>query len=381
MKKSIGVIFGGQSVEHEVSIISGLQVVENLDSNKFNITSLYIDKDGFWYHGDILKKVEIFKEWDKNKKRAKQFFPTFDKKDKKNIINSLDAVVIAMHGNYGEDGKIQGLFEFLDIPYSSSGVVGSATGMDKIVMKKIFDGMGLPVLPYIWFNRDDFKNDKKEWINKIHYTLDYPVFVKPANLGSSIGISIAKNENELINSVEIASNYDKRIIVEKGIPNAFEVNCSAILKNGEILVSETEEPIKWEEFLSFKDKYIRGSGITKNEGMRSMSRKIPAEISDDLKKQIERYTKDIYKTMDCKGVVRVDYLLDNDKTKVFVNEINTIPGSFSFYLWEPLGIKFANLIELMIDEAILINKDKKSNITRYDSEILKKIGGLKGSKR
>ena len=286
-----------------------------------------------------------------------------------------------MHGNYGEDGKIQGLFEFLDIPYSSSGVVGSATGMDKIVMKKIFDGMGLPVLPYIWFNRDDFKNDKKEWINKIHYTLDYPVFVKPANLGSSIGISIAKNENELINSVEIASNYDKRIIVEKGIPNAFEVNCSAILKNGEILVSETEEPIKWEEFLSFKDKYIRGSGITKNEGMRSMSRKIPAEISDDLKKQIERYTKDIYKTMDCKGVVRVDYLLDNDKTKVFVNEINTIPGSFSFYLWEPLGIKFANLIELMIDEAILINKDNKSNITRYDSEILKKIGGLKGSKR
>lgn len=381
MKKNIGVIFGGQSVEHEVSIITGLQVVENIDKIKYDVTAIYIDKDGFWYHGENLKRVDFFSEWSKNKKKAKQFFPTFDKKDKKNVLNKLDAIVVAMHGNYGEDGKIQGIFEFWDIPYTSSGIVGSATGMDKIVMKKIFDGMGLPVLPYIWFNRDDFKKERKEWINKIRYTLDYPVFVKPANLGSSIGISIAKDEDELINAVEIASNYDKRVIVEKGVTNAVEVNCSAVLKEGEVLISEMEEPVKWEEFLSFKDKYIRSNAKSKSGGMGNMSRKIPAEISQELKKHIESYTRDIYKTMDCKGVVRIDYILDNDKTKVFVNEINTIPGSFSFYLWEPKGIDFKDLIDLMINEAIRVNEDKKSNITRYDSEILKKIGGIKGSKR
>lgn len=381
MKKNIGVIFGGQSVEHEVSIITGLQIIENTDKTKYNITALYIDKDGFWYHGDALKKVEIYTDWAKNKKKAKCFYPNFDKKDKKSIINSLDAIVIGMHGNYGEDGKIQGLFEFLDIPYTSSGVVGSATGMDKIVMKKIFDGMSLPVLPYIWFYRNDFEKNRSEIIKKIHYTLDYPVFVKPANLGSSIGISMAKNEEELVKAVEIASNYDKRILVEKGVTNAVEVNCSAVLKDNEVLISAMEEPVKWEEFLSFKDKYIRSNSKTKGSGMNNMARKIPADISTELKEHIENYTRDIYKTMDCKGVVRIDYILDNDKTKVFVNEINTIPGSFSFYLWEAVGLNFSSLIDLMIDEAIRVNNDKKENIVRYDSEILKRIGGTKGSKR
>jgi D-alanine-D-alanine ligase len=380
MKQNIGIIFGGKSVEHEVSIVTGLQVVENIDRDKYNPIPIYIDKDGFWFHGDKLTDVKIYSNWDKNKKKVKQFFPSFDKKDKKNILNKLYALIIAMHGNYGEDGKLQGMIDFMDIPYSSSGVVGSATGMDKIVMKNVFVGLGLPVLPYLWFNKFEWEKDKNELIKKIHYTLDYPIFVKPANLGSSIGISMANNENELINAIEIAIRYDKRILVEKGVENVVEVNSSALLNNNEVQVSAMEEPVRWEKFLSFNDKYIRSNSKSKS-GMSGMSRKIPAQISDEIKKQIESHTKIIYKAMDCKGVVRIDYILNSDKDKVYVNEINTIPGSMSFYLWEPVGIKFKDLIDILIDQAVKSNNDKEDQIVRYDSDILKRLGGSKGSKR
>lgn len=376
MKKNLAIIFGGQSVEHDVSIITGLQIIENIDKNKYNITPVYIDKNGDWFYGNKLIDIKIYNEWEKNKKKLNQFYPSLNKKDKKNILLKMDVLIIGSHGTYCEDGKLQGYLELINIPFTCSGVVGSATGMDKIIMKKIFIGMDLPVLPYIWFTRDEWRSEQKEWINKIHYTLDYPIFVKPANLGSSIGISMANNEKELINAVDIASHYDKRILVEKGIENANEVNCSVIFNNNKIMISALEEPIHWEKFLSFEDKYIKNSSKSKS-GMQSMTRKIPAQINNELKKDIENYSVQIYRAMDCKGVVRIDYILDKEKTKVFINEINTIPGSMSFYLWEPVGIKFNNLLDIIIDEAIKENNSKKDNIIRYDSAILKKNAGLK----
>lgn len=377
MKKNIGIIYGGKSVEHEVSIITGLQIYENIDNNKYSVELIYIDKDGSWFYGSNLKNLKIYNEWDKNKKKFKQFYPSIDKKDKKNILNKLDAVIIACHGTYGEDGKLQGLMELLDIAYTSSGVVGSATGMDKVVMKKIFLGMGLPVLPYIWFYKEDWAKNQKELIKKVHYTLDYPVFIKPANLGSSIGISMANNEKELINAVNIAIEYDRRILVEKGIDNAVEVNCSCIYSDQKVLTSSLEEPVRWEKFLSFEDKYIRNNSKSKS-GMSNMARKIPADISKEIKEDIEDFSVKIYNTMDCKGVVRIDYILDEDKTKVYVNEINTIPGSLSFYLWEPKDIKFKELIDILINEAVKLHANKSKFITRFDSPILKRVGS--GSK-
>ena len=379
MKKNIGIIFGGKSVEHEVSVITGLQIIENADKQKYNIIPIYIDKDGDWYFGDALKDVKIYSDWCKSKKKIKKFIPGLDKNNKKDILNSLYSLIIAIHGNYGEDGKLQGFLELAGIPYASSGVVGSATGMDKVVMKKIFLGMDLPVLPYIWFKRNEWEEKREEIIKKIHYTLDYPVFVKPANLGSSIGISMASNEEELTEAIEIAINYDKRILVEKGIADPCEVNASAIFKNGEVLVSEIEEPVRWEEFLSFNDKYIRSNSKSKS-GMSGMSRKIPADINDEIRSHVINYTRAIYKAMDCSGVVRVDYLLDSDKTKVYINEINTIPGSFSFYLWEPSGIKFSELIDIIIEESVKAFEDRKKDIIRYDSEILTRLNGPKTGK-
>ncbi len=375
MKQNIGIIFGGKTVEHEVSIITGLQVIENIDKSNYEIIAIYVDKNGDWYYGEKLKDISVFKNWEKNKKKIKQFFPSLDKKDRKNILNRVDAIVMAMHGNYGEDGKLQGFLELLNIPYTSSGVVGSAAGMDKIVMKKIFEGLSLPILPYLWFYKYEWQNNMSEIIKKVKWTLEYPLFVKPANLGSSIGISIAKNEDELIRAIEIAIRYDNRIIVEKGLENSIDINESALSKNGEILVSLLEEPLKWETFLSFDDKYI--NDISSKNGMVGMQRKIPAELPAEMTKKIEDYSREIYKTMHCKGVVRIDYLVNHSKSEVFVNEINTIPGSLSFYLWEHSGIKFSELINMLIKEAIKSSEDKKSQIESFDSTILNKFGGSK----
>lgn len=379
MKKKVGVIFGGKSVEHEVSIITGSQVLENIDTNKYEIVPIYLGKDGVWYSDKKLFNIDIYKNFDKIKTKIKTFIPTLNKKDKKNILNTLDVIVIASHGTYGEDGKLQGLLDFLDIPYTSSGVVGAAVGMDKIIMKKVFLGMSLPVLPYLWFTRDDWESDQQEWIKKVHYTLDYPVFVKPANLGSSIGISMAKNEKELINAVNIAIRYDSRILIEKGMQKAIEVNCSALKKDKKVILSELEEPMRWEEFLSFEDKYIRGNNKAKA-GMGSMARKIPAEISDELKTKIEDYSKSVYMAMHCKGVVRIDYILDNEKTKVHINEINTIPGSFAFYLWEPKGISFSQILDIIINEAIKEFNNNKENVLEFDSKLLEKLAKSQGTK-
>ena len=365
--KKIGIIYGGKSVEHEVSIITGLQAYENLDKSKYTVELIYIDKDGDWFFGEKkLKDLKIYKNW--TKKCAKQFQPSLNKKDKKNILNSLDAAVIACHGNYGEDGKLQSFLEFLDIPYTSSGVVGSSSGMDKIVMKSIFSGINLPVLPYIWFTRHEWIEKSEEVIKKVRYTLDYPVFVKPANLGSSIGISMVNDEKDLINAIDVASKYDYRIIVEKGVANSVEINCSAIMKDNEVLTSVLEEPVRWEKFLSFDDKYINANSKTK--GMGSMGRKIPAEVTKEQKEHIENYTKQIYKTMDCCGVVRVDYLMDESREHVYVNEINTIPGSFSFYLWEHNDLPFGKLLDVLIEEALRQAALRKDKVLKYDSKIL-----------
>ena len=377
MKQNIGVIFGGRSVEHEVSIITGLQILENIDKSKYEVIPIYIDKEGYWYYGDKLNDILIFKDWNKNKKKIKSFVPNLDKKDKKNILNKCGVIVIAMHGNYGEDGKLQGFLEFIDIPYTSSGVVGAATGMDKIVMKKIFEGLSLPILPYLWFYKYEWHNNMSEIINKVKWTLEYPVFVKPANLGSSIGISVAENEDDLIRAIEVAIRYDNRIIIEKGLIDSIDINCSVLSRGGEILVSLLEEPIKWETFLSFNDKYI--NEISKN-GMAGMKRKIPADIPSELTKKIEEYSREIYKTMHCNGVVRIDYLISHNKQEVFVNEINTVPGSLSFYLWEYSDIKFSELIDILIKEAIRINEDKKNQIESFNSSILNKFGGNKNRK-
>ncbi len=380
---NVAVFFGGKTVEHDVSIVTAQQLIQNMDKTKYKPVPVYITRDGDWFSGEELTKIEAFKKFDKNAKgvkrvylpantRAKQLYLFKPEKQgvfkkENNVYAPIDCAIIAMHGLNGEDGTLQGLLELADIPYTSSGVLGSASGMDKILMKAVFLGAGFPSLPYTYFDRDAFNKDEESILDKCEKVLKYPMFVKPSNLGSSIGITKAHNRDELKDAILVAKEYDRRILVEQGIDSPKEINCSALGFGDDVSASVCEMPYNSDEFLTFSDKYLNGN---KNQaGMEALSRRIPAPISDELTKKIQDMTVQAFKLMDCKGVVRIDYMLDKEDN-LYINEINTIPGSFAFYLWEPKGKSYSALIDELIDIAFRANKDRKQNNFAFDSEII-----------
>lgn len=405
--KKLGVIFGGVTCEHDVSVVSGLQLIENVDKMKYEVIPIYIHSNGEWYTGKELLDAKIYQDFNNYEtKLTKAIIPpnkkgllVFEKGFfAKNRFVPLDVVIPAMHGMNGEDGTLQGLLELANIPYTSSGVLGSSVGMDKILMKKVFEAHDLPVLPYTYLIRDDWKSNKDKVIDTIEELITYPMFVKPSNLGSSIGISKAKDRNGLIDAIEIAIQYDSRVIVEKGVENLIEINCSALGIGDDVKTSVCEEPVNWEEFLTFEDKYMRGSkgsksgskitnklGIqdatkqvttklgSKQGGMESMDRRIPANIPAKQTKEIQELTIKAFKSLNSKGVVRIDFIVDKDDNKVYINEINTIPGSFSFYLWKHNGIEYSELIDKLVEIAEKANEEKNKNNYTYQSNIIGNI--------
>ena len=388
--KKVGVIFGGVSCEHDVSIVTALQLIENLDRTKYEVYPIYIHSDGEWYVDDRLLNVKLYAEFDMYKNGLAKGYIAPNRHGivfqsrfsflKENFV-PLDVVIPALHGMNGEDGSVQGLLELANIPYTSSGILGASVGMDKIVMKTVFQANGFPVLPYTYFLRSEWKNHQSEMIQKVENNLAYPMFVKPANLGSSIGIAKVKNKEELIEAVEVAISFDERVIVEKALEHIKEVNCSALGRADEVQVSSTEEPVLWHEFLTFDEKYLAGgkgklSG-TKNT-MASMSRKVPASITEEQTKEVQTMTANVFKALNSKGVVRVDFLVDQEDGKVYVNEINTIPGSFAFYLWQHDGLTYPQLIDCLIEIAEQENREKNQNNYTYESNIVGNFGG--GSK-
>lgn len=386
----LAVVFGSRAAEHDVSIITGLQILENADKRKYDAYPVYISRSGEWFIGDALRDIKTYKNFDPGKKGlSKAFLPpmpgynglyTFEKGGlfKKNSSKAvhMDCAILAMHGMHGEDGTLQGLFELADIPYSSAGVTGSAVGMDKIIMKAVFKSMGLPVLPSKYFYRSEWKEEPEQVIIALEQ-LEYPLFVKPANLGSSIGINRANDREQLKHALEVAVNYDRRVLVEKGLDKPIEINCACVGGSGKAQSSCCEQPGSWTDFLTFEDKYLRGSG----KGMKNLSRQIPAPISEELTKRIQDMTVQIFKMLECKGVVRVDYMMDRTTGDIFVNEINTIPGSFAFYLYEPMGIPFVRLIDMLVEGAFAALDEKRESSYAFDSEILgKAMSGLKSAK-
>lgn len=379
--KKVGVVFGGRSVEHEVSIITGMQVMENIDKKKYQVVPIYITKEGKWLSGDCLLDFSNFKN--NTLSQAVEIFVSpncgnyniypnpeniglFGKK----ILGSLDVVFPALHGTHGEDGSIQGLFELMDIPYAGCGVLASSVGMDKILMKDVYKANGIPIVNYYWFYRSNWKNDENSVVKEIEETLKYPVFVKPANLGSSIGINIAKDQEALIKAIEIAVNYDRKVIVEQAVETPREINCAVLGYDEELNTSLCEEPLGWEDVLTFEDKYVKSNAKGgKSSGERRI---IPADISDDLRLRIEDLAKQAFVCIDAKGTARIDFLVDKEEN-VFVNEINTIPGSFGFYLWEGKGYSFGHLVDELINIAIITHEDKKSNMYNFEANLLNRI--------
>lgn len=389
MKLRIGVIFGGESVEHEVSIISAVQAMKALDAEKYEIIPIYIGKDREWYTGKLLKDIEIYKDLDLLKKYATNVVLT-NRKDKfvlikktgiRRIVDYVDLILPVVHGTNVEDGTLQGYLELIGIPYAFSNLYSSSIGQDKVFQKQILQSEGLPVTKYTWFFDNDYKEDEEEILKNIK-KIGYPVMVKPARLGSSVGISKVKNEDEIRAAIEEAIKYDEKILVEKVVENLKEVNCSVLGNYEHQEASEIEEVMGVDEFLSYRDKYLGGSKKLgkSTKGMAATNRILPARIDEKMTNEVKELSKKVFKVLNACGLIRIDYLIDTKSKKVYINETNTIPGSLSYYLWEATNIEYTKLLDEIISLAIRTYKRKKRKVYSFDTNILSNYNGLKGSK-
>ncbi len=412
----VGVFFGGKSVEHEVSVITMHQAIDSLNPEKYEVVPIYIAKDGIMYTGDDLLDLYSFRDMDVLLKRCYKVAVVKTEKEVqvvrcpatlfgKNVINTIDVAFPIVHGTNCEDGTLAGFLNLLDLPYVGPDIMGSSVGMDKIMQKKVLRGSGLPVVDFVDFYAMDYIKDEEKILKDIEEKLEYPVIVKPGNLGSSVGIKKADNKAELEEAIDFAMEFADRVIIEQAVTDLKEINCAVIGNLSDSETSICEEPIFSDEILSYADKYIgdgktKGgtigggkAGAVKTAGMKSggktsgssdgnfANKKIPADISKEKSEEIQELTKAAFKTLGCSGFSRVDFLMDNKTGKVYINEINTIPGALSFYLWEASGKSFEEKLDQAIDIALKRYRERQSLTFSYDQNILAMQGGVKGSKK
>lgn len=387
MKTTIGVFFGGRSVEHEISILTALQAMYAIDASRYNVIPIYISKEGRWYSGEPLMSVSNYKDMTALKSRCEEVYMNPEYGDynlyrrKKplfgsHIVATLDVAIPALHGTNGEDGVFQGLLETIGIPFAGCDTLSAAIGMDKIVMKMVLEHSDIPVVDYVWFTDKQWATTRDKWIEKIENKIGYPVIVKPANLGSSVGIARADNRQELITKVEEASRYSTRLIVEDLVENLKEINCSVLGDCDDYTTSVCEEPIKSGKILSYEDKYMGGS---KGEsGMQASEKRIPADLSDEQTQRVRFLAGETFRVLSCHGVARVDVMIDDNTGAIYVNEINAIPGSFSFYLWEATGVPFDELMDKLVSLALKRKREQANKTVSYSQNIFALGGGSKG---
>ena len=387
MKIKLCVLFGGRSVEHEISIITALQAINKIDKVKYDVVPVYIDKSGSWYTGNMLLDIEIYRDLDLLKryakevvlyKRGEQFVLQNKKGLFKSIVDYVDLALPIMHGTNGEDGTLQGYLETVGIPYAESNVYASVLGQDKIFQKQVLKENNVNVVKYKWFFDKEFLNNPDKIIENIK--IDYPLIVKPATLGSSVGIGVAHNELQLRECINDAIEYDNKILVEEVIEDLKEVNISVLGNSEGVELSVIEEVGSKNELLTYEDKYIGGGKGGKLKGMVSAKRKIPADIPEELQKDIESQARKAFRALNMSGVVRIDFLIDEKINKAYVNEVNTIPGSLSFYLWEKSGKDYPELLDEIINLGIVNYKNRERKTTTFKSNILEGFNGFKGMK-
>ena len=391
MKTKVGVFFGGRSTEHEISVISANQAMAAMSREKYDIIPVYITKEGKWYTGEALTDVANYRDTDALLQKCEQVYmrPIYGdynlysmktagvfRHDHK-VIAALDVVLPVLHGSNGEDGTFQGVIETIGIPFAGCDVLASANGMDKITMKMILASEDVPVVDYVWFTDKEWFSRHDALVEKVEKKLGYPVIVKPANLGSSVGIHRADNRKDLEAAVADAEKYTSRIIVEHLVEDLCEINCSVLGNCDDYRMSVLEEPIKSGEILSYEDKYMGG---TKTErGMQASKKRIPADLPADMTERIKFLAGETFRVLSCHGVSRVDFIVDRKDNSVYVNEINTIPGSLSFYLWEATGLTFEALMDELVRLAFKRKEEQSRKTVSYSANIFA-MGGVKGAK-
>lgn len=392
MKTSIAVFFGCRSVEHEVSIISAVQAMRAADREKYELIPVYVNKSGAMFHSSKMFEIENFRDIDKLlsnstevtflKKSDGVFMHPLVKKAFKKVKDiKIDLAFPIVHGTNCEDGTIAGYFEFLGLPYISCDIISAAVGMDKAVFKDVLKSAGLPVLSCVRFTAREYLLDAAAVSEKIKNEVGFPLIVKPINLGSSVGISKVKTAEELDEAIRLAASFADKILAERAVENLREINCSVLGDSDECAASVCEEPFMHDEILSYKDKYEGGAKEGPSKGMASLGRKIPADIPGELSEKIRDISCKVFKAIGASGVVRIDYLLDNKTGEVFANEINTIPGSLAFYLWEATGMSYRELIDKLVDIAFRRERKRENLKFTIDTNILSGVSfGSKGSK-
>ena len=400
MKLKLAVLFGGKSTEHEISIISAIQAIGHLDKEKYDVIPVYMTKNNDFYVGEDIGKIEEYTHIPQLLKKSTQVMWVKEndkvslvrypmKKFGNNVITQVDIAFPIVHGTNVEDGNLQGYLATLGLPVVGCDVLSSAVGMNKYVMKTVLKDNNIPVLDCKCYSWKDYE-DVDALVEKIEAAFKYPVIIKPINLGSSIGIKKASDREGLYEALELGFEFSKKILVEPAIENLKEINCSVLGDYEEAEASECEEPINSDEILSFEDKYIGGAkGSAKggessgSKGMASLKRKIPADISDEMRDKIRKMAVDAFICLGCSGVSRIDFMIDMDNNNVYLNEINTSPGSLAFYLWEPLGMKYQHLLDNMINLALKADRENHKVVYSFETNVLEGVklgGGTKGSK-
>ena len=400
MKLKVAVLFGGKSTEHEISIISAIQEIGHINKEKYDVVPVYITKNNDFYVGESIDKIEEYTHinqllakstqvvWVKENDKVNLVrYPM--KKFGNNVMTQVDVAFPIVHGTNVEDGTLQGFLATLGLPVVGCDVLSSAVGMNKYVMKTVLKDNGIPVLDCKCYTWKDYE-DVDTLVSKIEGTFKYPVIIKPLNLGSSIGIKKASDRASLLEALDLGFEFSKKILVEPAISKLKEINCSVLGDYESAEASECEEPINSDEILSFEDKYIGGAkGSAKgaktggSKGMASLKRKIPADISDEMRDKIRTMAVDAFIALGCSGVSRIDFMIDMETNNVYFNEINTIPGSLSFYLWEPLGMKYEHLLDNMIQLALKADRENHKVVYSFETNVLEGVklgGGSKGSK-
>lgn len=363
-KTRLAVLFGGITVEHEVSVITGQQLIKHANPDTYEVLPIYIDKAGHWWTGSQLTDPGYFTTADLFQPTGLTPFQLDLNRD----TNEIDAAILCFHGGYGEAGNVQGALELAGVPYQGPGVTSSAVAFDKIMTRQILAAEGISQTPYTWFTLHEWNTDPNTITRRIT-DLSYPVYVKPANGGSTVGIEKIDSELDLASAIDRVAAYDQRILVEAAIQDCIEVNVSVLGIEGDVRSSVPEQPIKADEFLSYADKYERGGG--KKSGMASASRRIPAPISASLTQKLQVLAERLFHIFDCSGVVRIDFFVDPSEETIYVVELNTIPGSMSFYLWEASGLPYAQLIDTLVTVAFKRQERQEQLTMSFDSNILR----------
>lgn len=393
MKTRVAVLFGGHSVEHEVSIISGIQALQALDSEKYEAFPLYIAKDNTWYVGENLRRVESFRDMDACLAAATRVVPVTEgsvvelwrhpaKKFGHNLMAAFDVAIPVVHGTNVEDGTLMGMLEMLNIPYAACDVTSSALGMDKYAMKAVLRQAGVPVLEALQYTGRDYAVNSAQVVAEIEEKIGYPVIVKPVNLGSSVGISKAKDRQSLVDALDLAVSFSPRVLVERAVEHLREINCAVLGDADEARASACEEPLNAEDILTFGDKYLNGGKKTGvSQGMTDLKRRCPAELPEGMTEEVQCLAVKTFQALGCLGVARIDFLNDRESGELWVNEINTIPGSLSFYLWQEVGVSFPELMDMLVMLAFKRQRQRSALTFTYESNILAGFsGGKTGSK-